>query len=209
MKLRKKVVAYFTTFLLSIGMFLLLTPTTFAEYRVIGVIDDYSDISDEKKEKANDIIQNLKEQLKKIGVYNGHSDMFEKLDEEMKEKAKEIMNKVKEGSITREEAREQLSELGVPLPDKKKQLLQGLDEETKAKAKDIFKQLREGKISKDEAHAKLEDLGITLPKQNELENLNPETKEKVISLVEDARSKLEQLGLKLPKRFERLIKETE
>ncbi|MFY3791410.1 hypothetical protein ACOQFO_06900 [Ureibacillus sp. MALMAid1270] len=196
---------YFTTFLLSIGMFLLISQSASAEYRVLGTIDDYSNISDENKGKAKNIIENLKEQLNKLGIENGHSDIFENLDEEIKEKAKEIMKQAKEGSISREAAKKQLSELGVDLPDKKQQLLKGLDEETKTKAKEIFKQLREGKITKEEAHTKLGELGITLPKHDELENLDPETKEKVAELVEDARTKLEQLGLKLPKRFEKFL----
>ncbi|CAM5223615.1 putative protein OS=Ureibacillus acetophenoni OX=614649 GN=SAMN05877842_10350 PE=4 SV=1 [Ureibacillus acetophenoni] len=207
--MKYKVITYFTTFLFSIGMFLLISPPALAEYHVLGAIDDYSNVSDEKKEQAKDIIKNLKEQLNKLGIENGHSDMFENLDDEIKEKAKGIMKQAKEGSITWDEARKQLSELGVELPDKKQKLLQGLDEETKAKAKDIFKQLREGNITKEEAHKQLEELGISLPKHNELENLDPETKEKVSSLVEDARTKLEQLGIKLPKRFERFLKESE
>lgn len=43
-------------------------------------------------------------------------DMFADLDEETREKVQEIMEQQREGTITREEAQAQLSELGVEFP---------------------------------------------------------------------------------------------
>ena len=80
-----------------------------------------------------------------------------------------------------------------------------MDEETKAKAKEILKNLREGKITIEEARHQFKELGIILPEQENSDNLDDVTKEKVGSIAEDARSKLKDLGLKLPKRFERFI----
>lgn len=45
-------------------------------------------------------------------------DMFSDLDEERREKVQSIMEQQRDGTITREEAQEQLAELGVELPQR-------------------------------------------------------------------------------------------
>jgi len=49
-----------------------------------------------------------------------HGDMFANLDEATKEKAKSILEQEKSGKLTREQAREELTKLGVKLPEKGK-----------------------------------------------------------------------------------------
>jgi hypothetical protein len=45
--------------------------------------------------------------------------MFSNFDEERREKAQSIMEKERSGAITREEAQEQLAELGIDMPQGK------------------------------------------------------------------------------------------
>ena len=57
-----------------------------------------------------------------------------------KEKAKSILEQEKSGKLTREQAKEELTKLGVKMPekDKHKDILANLDEATKEKAKSIL-----------------------------------------------------------------------
>lgn len=61
--------------------------------------------------------------------------MFAGLDEQAKEKAKSILEQEKSGKLTREQAKEELTKLGVKLPEKSKQkeMFAGLDEQVKEK----------------------------------------------------------------------------
>lgn len=169
---------YFTTLLFVLGTFVFSPPSIEAKVPVLGTIDDYTGIRAEKSEQAKDIIRNLKEQLSNLGVSFEHSNWFAELDNETKKRAFEIIKNAKEGTISHEDAKDQLKELGVQLPKKKNHIFEGIDEETKEKAKDIFKQIRDGKLTKEEAKTKLEELGITMPKNDKgdyIENLDEET----------------------------------
>ncbi|MCC2329328.1 hypothetical protein LKM20_29965, partial [Bacillus wiedmannii] len=84
-----------------------------------------------------------------------HGDMFANLDEATKEKAKSILEQEKSGKLTREQAKEELTKLGVELPEKEKHedIFAGLDETTKAKAKAILENEKK----------QLEALNVDLP----------------------------------------------
>ena len=63
--------------------------------------------------------------------------MFANLDEQAKEKAKVNFRAKKSGKLTHEQAKEELTKLGVKLPEKEKHedMFAGLDEATKQKQK--------------------------------------------------------------------------
>ncbi|HDR4896485.1 TPA: hypothetical protein QCR41_004690, partial [Bacillus cereus] len=72
-----------------------------------------------------------------------------------KEKAKSILEQKKSGKLTHEQAKEELTKLGVKLPEKEKRedIFAGLDEATKIKAKAIL----------DNEKKQLEALNVDLP----------------------------------------------
>ncbi len=82
-------------------------------------------------------------------------DMLANLDEQTKEKVKSIFEQEKSGKLTHEQAKEELTKLGVKLPEKKKHedMFAGLDEATKEKAKAIL----------DNEKKQLEALNVDLP----------------------------------------------
>lgn len=159
------------------------------------------DLDPDTKQKADEIINNLKGQLIKLGVtlpvVDEQYELYAGMDEEQKQKAKEILDKVKSGELTTEEANEQLKELGVEVPDEHHEKLEGLDEETKEQAKEILDKMKSGEITKEEARKKLKELGVSVPEQEEnnpLSNLDEETREKAESLIEDAKIQLKEIG---------------
>ncbi|WP_445506508.1 hypothetical protein [Niallia sp. 03190] len=116
-----------------------------------------------EKEKAGTIThEEAKTQLKKLGVTFPEREgrgkiesLFANLDDATKAKAQAILEKERAGTITHEEAKTQLKELGVTLPErrdngKKADILANLDDETKAKAQKLI----------DHAKAELEELGV-------------------------------------------------
>lgn len=207
---------YFTIILkclFSLSMLVFFPLTINAKENTILTINDYTGLDVEKHAQASEIILQLKEQLNELGVSVGHkhSHPFSNLDDETKEKAKEILNNLKEGTITKEEAKTQLAELGVK-HEKKHHHFEGLDNETKEKAKEIFTQLREGKLSHEEAKNQLAELGVKLPEKKHhklFEGLDEETKTKAKEIFkqvregkithEEAKTKLEELGVKFDK----------
>ena len=84
-----------------------------------------------------------------------HKDMFAGLDEATKEKVKLILEQKKSGKLTHEQAKEELTKLGVKLPEKEKHedIFAGLDDQTKEKAKSIL----------DNEKKQLEALNVDLP----------------------------------------------
>ncbi|WP_432206299.1 hypothetical protein [Bacillus thuringiensis] len=82
-------------------------------------------------------------------------DMLADLDEATKEKAKSIFEQEKSGKLTHEQAKEELTKLGVKLPEKEKHedIFAGLDEATKTKAKAILENEKK----------QLEELNVDLP----------------------------------------------
>lgn len=120
-----------------------------------------------EKEKAGTIThEEAKTQLEEMGVTlperkgkGKMGEIFNNLDDATKAKAEAIFEKEKAGTITHDEAKAQLEELGVNVPKhggkgKLENLLTNLDEETKTKAQDLI----------DQAQAELEELGVTHPK---------------------------------------------
>jgi hypothetical protein len=57
-------------------------------------------------------------------------DVFANLDEETQEKVQAIFEQVKAGTLTKEEAQEQLAELGVELPAKGEKQLEETEDES-------------------------------------------------------------------------------
>jgi polyhydroxyalkanoate synthesis regulator phasin len=84
------------------------------------------------------------------------------LDEETREKLQDIKEQLKEGTLTREEAREQMEELGLEMGRFHKELGRDLDEETREKLQDIKEQIKDGTLTKEEARAEMEELGIEM-----------------------------------------------
>ena len=72
--------------------------------------------------------------------------MFAGLDEQAKEKAKSILEQEKSGKLTREQAKEELTKLGVNMPEKgkHKDMLADLDDQAKEKAKSILNKKNQG-----------------------------------------------------------------
>lgn len=117
--------------------------------------------------KVTAIKDELRTELSKLGVtlpeHNGKGKgskegRFDNLDEETKAKAEAILKNAKSGVITREEAKSQLEQLGITMPERAKHgekvekvdFLANLDAETKAKAQQLL----------DQAQAELESLGV-------------------------------------------------
>lgn len=114
--------------------------------------------------KVKAIKDELRTELSKLGVtlpeHDGKGkgskeDRFANLDEETKAKAEAILKNAKSGAITREEAKSQLEQLGITIPERAKQgekvdFLANLDAETKAKAQQLL----------DQAQTELESLGV-------------------------------------------------
>jgi hypothetical protein len=183
-----------------------------------------SNLDEATKTKAQAILDNekagtitreeAKTQLNALGVTlpergeKGRKDGFlANLDEATKAKAQAIFEKEKAGTITREEAKTQLSALGVTLPERggiggKDKFLTNLDEATKTKAQAILDKEKAGTITHDEAKTQLEALGVTLPTPGEkrgkadiLANLDETTKAKAQELIDHAKTELEKLGV--------------
>ncbi|KUP09678.1 hypothetical protein Q73_02015 [Bacillus coahuilensis m2-6] len=81
------------------------------------------------------------------------------LDEETKTQLESLKNQVDSGELTKEEAREQLEELGIKFPGKHRGG-ERFDEETKQQLEEIKEQVEAGELTEEEAKAKIEELGI-------------------------------------------------
>ncbi|HDX9574864.1 TPA: hypothetical protein ROY00_004491, partial [Bacillus mobilis] len=123
--------------------------------------------------------------------------------EATKEKAKSILEQEKSGKLTREQAQEELTKLGVKMPEgKRKDMLANLDEATKEKVKSIFEQEKSGKLTHEQAKEELTKLGVKLPEKEKHEDifagLDEATKEKVKSILDNEKKQLEALNVDLP-----------
>lgn len=202
MKKSKKFISIVVAGTLSFGMFggsinqAFATPTK----PNIPTTETQEDLDPDTKQKADEIINNLKGQLIKLGVtlpdVTDKYELYAGMDENQKQKAKEILDKVKTGEISSEEANEQLKELGVEVTDEHDEKLEGLDDVTKEQAKEIINKMKSGEITKEEADQKLKELGVSLPEdgKNPLSDLDEETREKAKSLIEDAKIQLKEIG---------------
>ena len=75
------------------------------------------------------------------------------------------MKKAKEGTITRDEAHQQLKSLGIELSKHPRhEMFKNLDENTKVKVKKIIENVKSGAITKEEAQKQLKALGVEFPK---------------------------------------------
>lgn len=149
--MKHKLFTCFTTLLITLGTSHFFANTTFAENQVFGTIDDYTGLNVEKQQKAYEIIQQLKLNLSKLGITVPPPENFSNLDENTKEKVKEILQSLREGKITKEEARAKLKELGITLPKHDNQ--KNVSEKTKEQAQFLV----------EDARSQLEQLGVNLP----------------------------------------------
>lgn len=114
--------------------------------------------------------EEMKEQFEELGFSlpyskrdfgaKGHFGFAQDLDEETREQMEAIKEQVKNGELSKDEAKTQLEELGITHPSKPQD---NLDEETKAQLESIKEQVKNGEITKEEAQEKLEALGVELP----------------------------------------------
>ncbi len=182
-----------------------------------------ADLDDATKEKAQAILDQEREgtitkedaqtQLAKLGVdlpskgdKGGRGDLLADLDDATKEKAQAILDQQKAGTITKEEAQNQLAEIGVDLPSKgdkgaRGDFLNNLDDATKEKAQAILDGERAGTITKEDAQSQLAELGVNLPTKGDkgerdfLADLDDATKEKAQTLIDEAEAALAELGI--------------
>ncbi|HGH7195984.1 TPA: hypothetical protein ACJMKH_004505, partial [Bacillus wiedmannii] len=108
------------------------------------------------------------------------------------------------GKLTREQAKEELTKLGVKFPEKgkRKDMLADLDEATKEKTKSILEQEKSGKLTHEQAKEELTKLGVKLPDKEKHEDifagLDEATKTKAKSILENEKKQLEALNVDLP-----------
>ena len=169
------------------------------------------------QQKVDEILNKLDSDLAKIGAavpkHQAKCESFNKLDDKTKAKVMEIMKKVKDGSLTKEEARQQLKALGVSFPKHPRaEMFAKLDDKTKTQVKEIMKKVKDGSLTKEEAHQKLKALGVSFPKHPRAEmfaKLDDKTKTQVKVIMrkvkdgsltkEEADKQLKALGVSFPK----------
>ncbi|MCY7487868.1 hypothetical protein M5X00_12865 [Paenibacillus alvei] len=151
------------------------------------------------------------------------------LDETSKEKVKAIFEQMQKGTLTKEQAKAQLQELGVDVEFGIKGDHDGikfklgkvnsvnLDDATKEKVKAILEQAQAGSLTKEQVKAQLQELGIDMDvdfskathgvmvSAAKLDNLDEAAKEKVKAILEQMRtgaltneqvkSQLQELGI--------------
>ncbi|MGG0811475.1 hypothetical protein ABE142_02225 [Paenibacillus alvei] len=157
------------------------------------------------------------------------------LDETSKEKVKAIFEQMQKGTITKEQAKAQLQELGVDVEFGIKGDHDGikfklgkvnsvnLDDATKEKVKAILEQAQAGSLTKEQVKAQLQELGIDMDvdfskathgvmvSAAKLDNLDEAAKEKVKAILEQMRtgaltneqvkSQLQELGIDMDADF--------
>ncbi|GAV10539.1 hypothetical protein [Paenibacillus sp. NAIST15-1] len=114
---------------------------------------------------------------------------FGNLDDAAKEKAKAILEQAQAGSLTKEQVKAQLQELGIDMDVNFSKAAHGvmvkmdeskfgnLDDAAKEKAKAILEQVRTGELSKEQARSQLQELGIELNMDfSPAHNMKKETK---------------------------------
>ncbi|HAS01475.1 MAG TPA: hypothetical protein DCR67_08045 [Brevibacillus sp.] len=164
---------------------------------------------------------NQEELMKIINKYNPDlADDFQKLfdqqekmkekrpqmDEETKNKLDEIREQVKDGSLTQEQAKEEMEKLGLKGFDKVKMIkFNNLDEETKKKLDEIQEQVKAGTLTEEQAKEEMEELGIKQPghkivkfdeeMKNKLDEIREQVKAGTLT-EEQAKEEMEKLGVK-------------
>lgn len=185
----------------------------------------HQNLDNATKEKIQSIMEDAKAKLAELGVTLPQKfekgDRFANLDDATKEKVQAIMDKVKDGSLSREDAQKQLSELGVDLPFDHgagihSSPFANLDDATKEKAQAIIDKVKDGSLTREDAQKQLSELGVDLPfgrggmHGSPFANLDDATKEKVQAIMdkvkdgtltrEDAQKQLTELGIEPPAR---------
>jgi len=159
------------------------------------------------------------------------------LDEAAQNKVKAIFDQVKKGTLTKEQAKPQLQELGVDVDFDFKAAHDGikfkgkvvnsvnLDDATKEKAKAILDQAQAGTLTKEQAKSQLQELGIDMDVDfsktthrvtvkmdaAKFDNLDDATKEKAKAILEQAqagsltkkqvKAQLQELGIDMDVNF--------
>lgn len=134
-------------------------------------------------------------------------------DDATKEKVKTILEQAQAGSLTKEQVKAQLQELGIDMDVDFSKAARGamvkldaakfdnLDEAAKEKAKAILEQMRTGAITKEQVKSQLQELGIELNvdfskghhfqvkmDKSKMDNLDEATKEKVKSILDQMKA---------------------
>ncbi|MGG4192234.1 hypothetical protein SAMN04488689_101581 [Paenibacillus sp. cl6col] len=134
-------------------------------------------------------------------------------DDATKEKVKTILDQAQAGSLTKEQVKAQLQELGIDMDVNFSKTARGvmvkmdaakldnLDEAAKEKAKAILEQMRTGALTKEQAKSQLQELGIELNvdfskghhfqvkmDKSKMDNLDEATKEKVKSILDQMKA---------------------
>ncbi|MED1662959.1 hypothetical protein [Brevibacillus laterosporus] len=147
---------------------------------------------------------NQQELMKIINKYNPDlADDFQKLfdqqekmkeskrpqmDEETKTKLDEIREQVKDGTLTKEQAMEEMENLGLKGFEKGKvKIVKNLDEETKKKLDEIQEQVKAGTLTEEQAKDKMEELGIKQPVLKMIK-LDEETKKQLDEIREQVKA---------------------
>ncbi|MFZ5590442.1 MAG: hypothetical protein ACOY81_01340 [Bacillota bacterium] len=85
------------------------------------------------------------------------------LTDEQKAQLKEVMDKVKDGQLTREQAKEELAKLGLDkyMPQRPEpQWMANLTDEQKAQLKEIMDKVKDGQLTREQAKEELAKLGL-------------------------------------------------
>ncbi|WP_458411787.1 hypothetical protein ACNQFZ_13095 [Schinkia sp. CFF1] len=184
--------------------------------------DPFQNLDATVKEKVKAIMDKVKDgslsrddaktQLAQLGVElperagGLHGAAFDKLDDATKAKIQAIMDKVKDGSLSRDDAKTQLAQLGVDLPERAGGLhgaaFDKLDDATKAKVQAIMDKVKDGSLSRDDAKTQLDQLGVNLPERAgglhgaAFDKLDDATKAKVQEILKDAKEQIKELTQK-------------
>lgn len=120
---------------------------------------------------------------------------FDNLDEAGKEKAKAILEQAQAGSLTKEQVKTQLQELGIDMDVNFSKATHGvmikmdtskfdnLDDATKEKVKSILDQMKAGTLTEEQANAQLQELGINIVVKSGRENGMTKDANKVMKAV--------------------------
>ena len=95
---------------------------------------------------------------------------FPALDAATKQKLDAIHQQLKDGKITKEQAQQQMAQLGIKMPLREGHghgpgMGANLDAATKQKLDDIRQQVKDGKITKEQAQQEIAKLGIKFPQR--------------------------------------------
>jgi hypothetical protein len=164
-------------------------------------LSDWESVLAEREQLANELKEKAPAGLQKT-----------QLSDEQKEQIKNIREQVKDGTLTAEQAQEQLQSLGLDL-GRSFGLKTQLTEEQKEQIKDIREQVENGTLTAEQAQEQLQGLGLDLDRSFSLKKiqLTEEQKEQIKDIreqvengtltAEQAQEQLQGLGLDLSRSF--------